>query len=806
MPKQALFTRGEKSAAGKVNELFYNMASQYQDDDEYDHWSSDIEEYFEVNGELGSIKLFFTRVSRKPENQLNASNMTMEGVVNLCYVLDLLCEGPLGDWRVQNVLRASKHVAHMMRSGIGASVRLNDAETMGDITFHQFLAIVKSANDPLYEDYGVVGSTASLNDFNGSGVVTTLSTGSVALWTLPGADRSIRLAEQEDHQRELDIRSVSEGVVGGSNHLRHIMNADEQYYRVRALIHAMNVMMPGESQRMRLARANKGKVESLVASVHKGVQDRIDEKIQIENLRKLQRKAHEIGNLNLSSFERAKLAAEGGGVLNIHKRKCGLCTRLFSKPNLPTQATRGAIEDLRTSIAEKAEKRILVAKFSGKRVEIPYLNVQHTSKFFQKNKSKHSTTEKSSALDADMESEFVLVGTFDAGQEAFQVTHNNGSKLMHNWIQARTWKLFNRAKQLETTITPTDPTVLAQLEAEKVQRLKEKAQMSESHRDGLPPGGRRASRWGKMKVLESAGKNLFGGVQKKRMEQQHLLKKQQLKDAKEAEEETLNKLAQLKLGGKVRRVANRRKAKTMRKYDGVRLCVFCTQFYEHAVFVESKKFIRPRAPQPKVPVFESIQEMLAQDQEAQKKIEEEERHAREQEALGDPVAVEERQSRMRERRRMLDRLPELGEEQSAIEKGDQESNGQETEHTAAGVPAGRGEQETWASAEEDQNVVNDLMTKIGLNLAKIGDIAYKQMKNTQLTNRLRYLAAVRVQSGARSFLVRLSWIKMYAKENNALKAGISEFTEKIEELRVKKKALLKAKREKKKEQQRRKRK
>ncbi len=80
---------------------------------------------------------------------------------------------------------------------------------------------------------------------------------------------------------------------------------------------------------MRNQRHKKGHIESLVASLHQGRQDRENEKKKHEELLVLQRKAHELGNLQLSSAERAKLAAEGGGVLMVHKKKCALCTRLF---------------------------------------------------------------------------------------------------------------------------------------------------------------------------------------------------------------------------------------------------------------------------------------------------------------------------------------------------------------------------------------------------------------------------------------------------------------------------------------------
>jgi hypothetical protein len=806
VPKQALYTRGEKSSAGKVNELFYNMASQYQHDDEYDDWAADLEEYFAVNGELDSLRLFFVRVSTKPENQLNASNMTMEGVVNMCYLLDLLLDGPLSDWRVQNVMRGSKHVSQMLKSGIVASLRLNDATYANDITFHQFLAILKSANEPIYEEYGVPGSMSSLIEGKAS---QHLSTNSAELWALPGADRSALIAEEEEDQKKRDIRNFSEGVVGGSNHLRHIMHADAQYFRVRDLIRSMNVMMPGETQRMRIARHNKGKLESHVASIHKGVQQRENEKKKEEELRKLQRKAHEIGNLNLSSAERAKLAAEGGGVLNIHKRKCGLCTRLFSKPNLPTRATRGAIEDLRVAIAEKAEKRTLVAKFSGQRVEIPFYSNPKKER-----KGKAYDDERSVVT-----SEFVLVGAYDAGQEAFKVTHNDGSNRMHAWTKARNWKLFNRTKQQQQQMITTDPTLLALIRAEKEEKEKERLKLLAKLNKSSIPGGLKASKWGKMK----SATNIFGGgvsqqKKTKEKEQEAFFIQNKKQEKLDEEKEALKKLAGLKAGGKLRRIANRAKAKTMRKYDGVRLCVFCTQFYEHAIFVESKKFIRPRAPQPKVPKFQSMKDLLADEQEEKRRIAEEEAKQREEEEGRDPVNIEHQKSVRRNIIRSTDCLPELGEVKITlplVENEEVSTDNFESDNKVKSVlnnkmklnreekeEAEEGGEEEWETEEEktesEQNMVNDLMTSIGLNLAKIGDIAYKRMAKAKLIDRLRYLAAIRVQSCARSFLVRVHWIKLYAKENNALKAGITEFIEKIDELKAKKRELRRKKRERKK--------
>jgi hypothetical protein len=148
-------------------------------------------------------------------------------------------------------------------------------------------------------------------------------------------------------------------------------------------------------------------------------------------------------------------------------------------------------------------------------------------------------------------------------------------------------------------------------------------------------------------------------------------------------------------------------------------------------------------------------------------------------------------------------MMEEGEEEGGVERGRGEEGG-EGEEQGEPEEVNQTDEERWAKEaakeEEEEKIVNDLMTVLGLNLAKIGDIAFKRMQNAKLTNRLRYLAAVRAQSSARSFLVRLHWIKMYAKETNALKAGISEFTEQIAELKAKKKELLRAKRKKTREQ------
>ena len=748
VPKQALFTRGEKSAAGKVNELFYNMAAQYEDDDKYDHWASYLEEHFTDLGELDSLRLFFTRISDKPESLLDASNMTMEGTANLSVLLDLLSEGPQGDWRVQNILRSSKQVNHMMRSGIGASIRLNDADRVGNITYHQFLAIVKSSNEPWIESEHALDAGSSI------------ASSTAALWTLPGADRSALLADIEDEQRKLDIRSVSEGVVGGANHLRHIEHADEQYYRVRELIRSMNVLMPGETHRMRNQRHKKGHIESLVASVHQGRQDRENEKKKHEELLVLQRKAHELGNLQLSSAERAKLAAEGGGVLMVHKKKCALCTRLFSKPNLPTQATRGAIEDLRKHLAEKAEKRILLAKFQGKRVEI---------------KRAHHVL-----------SEFVLVRQFDNGLDAFVVVHSNGRKKLHPWKKARAWKLFARTKESIKTLKEKEE------EKEKERKKKEREEKSDSHQADLPPGGRRASRWGNVKGATS----VFGNAVRAKKKTVHI---QSLKEKQEADDRVIQKLSALKSGGKARRIANRSKATAFRAYDRIRLCVFCTQFYTHHVEMESQHFIELKAPEPKTPTFDSVNQLMKEEEEERLLQEEEERKLKDQEEEKSEIHIEEDLAYVKNSYRILDRLPELEEEErdtSAIdgslavklpevygEKVDVEVNEE----------ANREEMEEELDEEEEQNRVNDLMTLLGLNLAKIGDIAYQRFEHGSLKDRLRYLGAIRVQSCARSFLIRARMIRTVYKEMNALKGGISEFQEQIDELRKKKKELLQRK-------------
>ena len=107
VPHQALFSRGEDGPEGRVCELFYNMADQYQEDDAYDQWSAGLEKYFSDHDELECQTLFFTRVSEKPKRVLEATNMTMEGKCRLTRLLDLLLDGPDADWRVQNIIRSS---------------------------------------------------------------------------------------------------------------------------------------------------------------------------------------------------------------------------------------------------------------------------------------------------------------------------------------------------------------------------------------------------------------------------------------------------------------------------------------------------------------------------------------------------------------------------------------------------------------------------------------------------------------------------------------------------------------------------
>ena len=63
---------------------------------------------------------------------------------------------------------------------------------------------------------------------------------------------------------------------------------------------------------------------------------------------------------------------------------------------------------------------------------------------------------------------------------------------------------------------------------------------------------------------------------------QHLLQQKREVDRR------IEKLAAPKAAGKSMRAYNRGKAKRMRRYDRLPLCVFCTQFYDHHV-LESVK-------------------------------------------------------------------------------------------------------------------------------------------------------------------------------------------------------------------------
>ena len=279
------------------------MADKYQQDDAYDLWSTRLEKYFESHGELESQLLFFTRVSEKPQRLLEATNMTMEGKCRLARLLDLLLDGPDADWRVQNIIRSSGLVRRMLHSGLAGTIRLNDADSMGDITYHQWLAIVRACNEPnvqeayrggvesgastlsllslasgpagdlrAYYDGGGGGgsgsSSMSRSDLQSLGRSSGLENGLSQSRLLPGADTSVEDAAVKDKHRRSTIRHISEGVPGAQHHLRHIDHADEQYFRVKALIESMNVLMPGESKRMRAARHRRGAVNALVADVH----------------------------------------------------------------------------------------------------------------------------------------------------------------------------------------------------------------------------------------------------------------------------------------------------------------------------------------------------------------------------------------------------------------------------------------------------------------------------------------------------------------------------------------------------------
>ena len=102
--------------------------------------------------ELECQTLFFTRVSEKPKRVLEATNMTMEGKCRLTRLLDLLLDGPDADWRVQNIIRSSSLIRRMLHSGLASTIRLNDADNAGYITYHQWLALIRACNEPSVQE------------------------------------------------------------------------------------------------------------------------------------------------------------------------------------------------------------------------------------------------------------------------------------------------------------------------------------------------------------------------------------------------------------------------------------------------------------------------------------------------------------------------------------------------------------------------------------------------------------------------------------------------------------------------------
>ena len=854
VPPQALYSRGESGPEGEVCELFYNMADQYERDDEYDRWSKEVEQFFKDKGELECQLLFFTRVSEKPAHILQATNMTMEGKCSLAKLLDLLIDGPEQDWRVQNILRSSSLVRHAVHSGLAVTIRLNDADAAGYITYHQWLALIRACNLPdtlsaFREGVESGSSTLSLLSMISGGETTSLINGEAFLHSaesdaqrnsrlLPGADNSIELLAQEKKETRKLIQSVSEGIPGAQHHLRHIDHADDQYFRVKSLIESMNVLLPGESKRMRAARHRRGTVDALVANIHQKRAERERERkeeeaiIQGHNQRASNiTRALDVGgdhhsdgmggfkqaatpnqrprsssSEKLSSSQRAALA-QAAGVLAVQMRKCGFCRRLFSEANMPTRATRGAVEELRAQLIAKSEERALVHRFSGKRVEIV-------------------------SPDGDVaKNEYVMVGNFDASQRMFTVTHRDGSRRMHDLVEAKRWKLFNR-------LPPEKPTSRDSKNTNNISgpQLTKESSTKEVQSSSTVKWGKLGSAarmfGGSLSIAKEEERQIAAAKEEARATAEKAAAEQHMQDLQRKAASVINKLAQPKTASKARRIANQSKAKRMRRYDNVPLCVFCTQFYDYHISETSKKMREPKAPDPETPSFPSWREDMRKTAEAERIAEEEEDKKRREE--GDHEIFEEEQRRMRENaRRVHDRLPSASEggvatheptyeddaERYAVAHSNEpptkdafisfrrrearaklEAAKEKAKRDASGGVVILTEEKKREMAEKalkltkerelcelnEQNAVNDLMITLKIDLNKLGDRAYHRLKNAPLQVRLNYLGATRIQSAVRSFLVRCRIIRSFLEEASALREGIEEVAEKMAELRERK--------------------
>ena len=250
----------------------------------------------------------------------------------------------------------------------------------------------------------------------------------------------------------------------------------------------------------------------------------------------------------------------------------------------------------------------------------------------------------------------------------------------------------------------------------------------------------------------------------------------------------------------------RNRTKSLKKYDKVRICIFCAQIYEDAFETERKKQVaeatamRERnvsSRKNKVDMFADFKREEAE----RKRKEEEEKRAAEQRALEEEEAQRHEAEVGRNRRKYqheqrgtdveVEHLPTATERrQLSIKRWEARHNKKyyevsREERQKVDMLAEQEEIERMSYEAESLNVILD---KVGLNFTSI-PFSLEQLRAMTLRRRIRVVASIRIQALARGFVQRIRIVRYLGGEGASIEQNIDELKDKIEKLKETKRAL-----------------
>ena len=725
---------------GDVDNLFYETAINYDEDDIFEARKKVLEIYFKENGEVKTLHEYFSYLLSARE-KIEGKGMLHPDSISLPF---LVHEYERKDYHLLAAAKKSRHLISIAESGGLALLRkLVTRDKVNHIDWTQFLTILKTVVTPCSicashnnncqtfkfrpnphgPDYCACGHSLKKHvnptlSVTPNTIAREDDTSSPyhkkqpSTWISPARKQKIR--KHKFSNDEINAQILEETLTHGRTtkdmkaHHKRIVSAEANYNRLLPVIKKATMLhergktnIPADGNQRRRMLSNS-------------IKTHIDEKEQRENPRNNRRPSTAGGALERKKSELKSLQT----TTKIQKIKimCGLCRQYFTLDNLQCLATRGRLLEIREEFKYRGERRKRAEFLEGKHVQID---------------------ETSHPIDGGtiLSEKYGRVTKTNIQLEQVYVVHLDGARAWYRVKDTWDWSVED-----ENSFKMT-----------KTGRQSRKSRSGQSRKKG--------------------------GVY----------------DMKPS---TAGRIAFLK-----------KRSKQLKKYDKVRICVFCAQLYDHACETlaaeekdeadllqgekEKKRKAMGRDGMDQLAIFKAEmkakkkrleeeqleEERLKQEkidaQKFQRQVEKDRRHAIKQQYKTD--AGTERQ------------LSEEDRKHAQIKRWEEENNLKYFElpmEKRRRIKEQLEEEEVFRISKEAEDL-NILLDKIGLNLTTI-PFSLAQLRAMSLKRRLRTIAAIRIQALGRGFIHRIRIVRRLGGDGASLEQGIDELREKIAEVQKKK--------------------